>query len=608
MSAVAPLPLLPLPEEKSAALLPLLEGLDAAGLWWLSGYAAALARNAGSATAAIPHAASTAPSTEATPQERLTIVYGSQTGNARRIAEQLARDVEAAGLPVRLLRAGAYPQRELKAERLLVVVISTQGDGDPPDDARGFLDFLAGKRAPRLTELRYAVLALGDSSYPQFCVTGRRVSERLAELGAQPLAALGEADVDIETVATPWLQNVLGLAREALKPATARVATITPLRTHHAAPGSEWSRERPFAAALLASQRIVARDSARDVRHVELTLEDSGLVYEPGDALGVWPSNPTWLVDAILATLQLDGDTLVSHDGRSLPLRTWLLRERELTRLTRPFVALHAARARSDELNAVLAPDHRQALADLLGSHQVLDLLRVHPASWDAASLVAALRPLTPRLYSIASSQKAVGDEVHLTVGVVDYQAFGERRVGAASQFLATAGDDARIPVYIERNERFRLPADPGRDIIMIGPGTGVAPFRAFVQERRETGASGRNWLLFGNRHFHSEFLYQSEWQEALRHGHLDLLHLAWSRDDRRSYVQDHLREHARELYARIEGGAHLYVCGDASRMAKDVHATLIEVLATEGGIDRERAEERLNQLAEEGRYARDVY
>lgn len=620
VSAVPALPALPLPEEKSAAALRLFEGLDAGALWWLSGYAAALAR-----TAPAQARAAAEPLREAPAQERLSVVYGSQTGNARRLAEKLARDAEAAGLAVRLLRADAYPRRELGSERLLVVVISTQGDGDPPDDARDLVEFLAGKRAPQLPGLKYAVLALGDSSYPQFCAIGRRIDTRLAELGATRLLASGEADVDIETVASPWLARALDLAREALRPATPRVASVTPLRAHTPLPSGEWSRERPFAAPLLANQRIVARDCARDVRHVELSLEGSGLVYEPGDALGVWPVNPPVIVDAVLSAAALDGDTPVTHEGRSLPLRGWLARERELTRLARPFVALHAERSRDTDLNRLLAPDRASELAAFLRGRQPLDLLREHPRAWDAQALVAALRPLAPRLYSIASSRLAIGDEAHLTVGVVDYEAFGTRHHGAASRQLADADDDAHASVYIESNERFRLPLDGTRDIIMIGPGTGVAPFRGFVQERRETGASGRNWLLFGNRHFHSEFLYQTEWQAALRDGTLERLDLAWSRDgfpmrnprmdaraaardSRATYVQDRVREHGREMYARLEGGAHVYVCGDATRMAKDVHAALVGIFALHGGLDRERAEERLSRLASEGRYARDVY
>ncbi|HEY6940167.1 MAG TPA: assimilatory sulfite reductase (NADPH) flavoprotein subunit [Dokdonella sp.] len=593
------MPIAPLPEAMSAEALRLLDALDAAALWWLSGYAAALARSRATR-------APSAPARDAAARERLTVVYGSQTGNAQRLAERLARDAEADGLGVRVVRASAYPTRELAVERLLVVVISTHGDGDPPDDARAFVDFLCGKRAPQLPALRYAVLALGDSSYPQFCATGRRVDARLAELGATRLIDTGEADVDVEAVAAPWLARALGCAREALEPAPARSATVTPLRAPPAA--GEWTREQPFAAALLANQRIVARDSARDIRHLELSLAGSGLAYEPGDALGVWAVNPPALVAAVLEASGLDGDTPVCHAGRSLDLRDWLARERELTRLARPFVAAHATRARSDDLDRLLAPERRDTLGAFLAGRQPIDLLREYPAAWTAGDLVAALRPLAPRSYSIASSRKAVGDEVHLTVGVVAYEAFGSLHVGAASQFLAHADDDQRVPVYVEANERFRLPSDPTRDIIMIGPGTGIAPFRGFVQERREIGARGRNWLLFGNRRFRSEFLYQAEWQAALRDGCLHRLDLAWSREAPRGYVQDRVRERGRDLYAWLDDGAHLYVCGDATRMAKDVHAALLDVFVEHGGVDRERAEERLSQLVEEGRYARDVY
>ena len=593
------LPFTALPDDRAALLGRLVDGLEPAALYWLSGYAAALATQ----TAGGPRVLVPALAPNAAASARLSIVYGSQTGNARRLAEQLAHDAEAAGLAVRVLRAGAYALKELASERLLLVVISTQGDGEPPDDARGFVEFIAGKRAPRLPELRYGVLALGDTSYPKYCETGRALDARLAELGATRALARADADVDTDPVARPWLAQALTVARETLK-ATLPLATVTPLRplapTH--------SRERPFAAAVLANQRIVARDAERDVRHIELSLDGSSLAYEPGDALGVWPRNPPTLVESLLERLQLDGDSTVSHDGRSLPLREWLTREREITRLTRPFLAAHAQRAGSDALQRLLAPEHATELASVLRDQQPIDLLHAHPAAWSAAELVPALRALTPRLYSIASSRKAVGDEVHLTVGVVDYEAFGLRHHGAASRFLADADEDARVPVFIEPNERFRLPADPASDVIMFGPGTGVAPFRAFVQERREIGARGRNWLLFGNRNAHSDFLYQTEWQDALRSGALQRLDLAFSRDGaERVHVQHRLREHGRELNAWLERGAHLYVCG-ANRMAKDVHAALLDVLAAEGGVDRDNAESRLADLAREGRYARDVY
>ena len=593
------LPFTALPDDRAALLGRLVDGLEPAALYWLSGYAAALATQPAGGPRILPPV----PAPNAAASARLSIVHGSQTGNARRLAEQLASDAEAAGLAVRVLRAGAYPLKELAGERLLVVVISTQGDGDPPDDARGFIDFVAGKRAPRLPELRYGVLALGDSSYPKYCETGRALDARLAELGATRALARADADVDIDPVARPWLTQALSVARETLKTALP-LATVTPLRPAVPTHG----RDRPFTAPVLANLRIVARDAGRDVRHIELSLEGSAISYEPGDALGVWPRNPSALVDALLDRLRLDGDSAVDHDGRNLPLREWLTREREITRLTRPFLAAHAERTGSDALQRLLAPEHAAELADVLRDQQPIDLLHAHPGTWTAADLVPALRALTPRLYSIASSRKAVGDEAHLTVGVVDYEAFGLRHFGAASRFLADADDDARVPVFVEPNERFRLPADPASDIIMIGPGTGVAPFRAFVQERRETGARGRNWLLFGNRNAHSEFLYQTEWQDALRSGALQRLDVAFSRDGaERIHVQHRLREHGRELYAWLERGAHLYVCG-AGRMAKDVHAALLDVLAGEGGLDRESAESRLADLAREGRYARDVY
>ncbi len=594
-------PQIPLPEDKGILLARLLDGLDTHALWWLSGYSAGLAANP--PTAAMAPAPAAAANPGVTP---VTVVYGSQTGNARRVAERLAKDIESAGCAVRLLRADAFPLRELKSERLLYVVISTQGDGDPPDDSRAFVEYLTGKRAPQLNGLRFAVLGLGDSSYPQFNAIGRRLDTRLAELGAERLFERGDADLDIETIAEPWQQRALDRARESAPKAAAR-ASVVPLRA--TASVVTHDRDRPFAAGLLANQRITARDSARDVRHLELSLEGSGLDYEPGDALGVWPRNSADLVDSVLGTLGLDGETTVAIANESHSLREWLESRRELTRLGRPFVATHAALAGDASLNRLLAPEQAAQLTDLLGSHQVIDLLRAWPVNWGAEELVAALRPLTPRLYSIASSRKLVGDEAHLTVDHVAWESFGLAHAGAASGFLARSDEDSRIPVYIEKNDRFRLPADASRDIIMIGPGTGIAPFRAFLQERAATGAGGRHWLFFGNPHFHSDFLYQVEWQEALREGRLQRLDLAFSRDQaEKIYVQHRLREHARELYDWLENGAHLYICGDATRMARDVEEGLLGIIAGQSGLDRDGAVDKLESLRRDGRYSRDVY
>jgi sulfite reductase (NADPH) flavoprotein alpha-component len=592
---------LPLSGDKPALLARLVEGLDPSTLWWLSGYAAALAQ-------ATPHAlpAPSRGASEPAPGLRLTIVYGSQTGNARGVAERLAAQADAAGLPVRLLRADAYPLRELAHERLLQVVISTQGDGDPPDDARGFVEHVLGKRAPALPALKFAVLGLGDASYPKFCEIGRLLDARLAELGATRWLPRADADVDIDTVAAPWLAQSLALAKDALK-TTPALATVTPLRPlHAAAPATpSVSRDTPFAAEVLANQRITGRGSDRDVRHVELALDGAGLDYEPGDALGVWPVNATALVDEVLTRTGLDGESPVTHDGATLPLRTWLAERRELTRLARPVVAAIAERTGAVELHALLAPGRNDALAHLLRAKQVPDLLAPGRGAWTADALVAALRPLAPRLYSLASSREAVGDEAHLTVARVRDGA----RHGAASHCLAEAVDGARVRVFLERNPRFRLPRDADRDVVMIGPGTGVAPFRGFVQHRAAQGARGRNWLFFGNPHLRHDFLYQLEWQQALRDGTLHRLDVAFSRDQAdKLYVQHRLQQAGKDLFAWLESGAHLYVCGDATRMARDVHATLRDVVATHGGRDDEAAEGYLQQLQQQGRYARDVY
>ncbi|RUL71004.1 assimilatory sulfite reductase (NADPH) flavoprotein subunit [Dyella choica] len=591
----------PLPEDKQPLVARLIDGLEAPTLLWLSGYLAGVAGQRqlpGRSSAAEPAAP-----TEA--QAKLTVLYGSQTGNAKRLAEDIGRRASAAGLAVRIVRADAYATRELKQERLLYVVISTQGDGEPPDDSRALVEFLAGARAPSLEALRYAVLGLGDSSYPNFCAVGRQLDERLAALGAQRLFAAGEADVDLETVARPWTEQALQQAREQLK-TSAPLAKVTPLRTARSTPA--WHREQPFPAQLLLNQRITGRGSDRDVRHLEFSLDGSGLHYAPGDALGVWPSQSPALVEAVLSTLQLDGDTSVRAGNEEHALRTWLTEHRELTQLTRPFFAAHAERSGDAQLREFLLPTARETLAALFSRWQVLDLLRRHPADWTAETLVAALRPLAPRLYSIASSQSVVGDEVHLTVSHVDYALDGNARWGAASRYLAHRAESENVPVFIEANERFRLPQDD-RDIIMIGAGTGVAPYRAFVQERAERGAEGRNWLVFGNPHFHSDFLYQVEWQQALKSGQLHRLDLAFSRDQAtKTYVQHRLIEQGRRLYEWLESGAHLYVCGDANRMARDVHKALVAIVAEQGARTTEDAEAWLSQLIQQGRYARDVY
>ncbi|MFO1455330.1 MAG: assimilatory sulfite reductase (NADPH) flavoprotein subunit [Steroidobacteraceae bacterium] len=608
----APLPAPILDAEHSAALEKIAQGLDPIALSWVSGYLAGLSRaRAGGAATALSPAAGTGAVVDARhePTARATILYASQTGNARRVAERLARAAEGSGLAVRLVSAADYLPRELASERLLFVATSTQGDGDPPDDARALFDHVLGKRAPRLERLAFSVLALGDSSYPKYCETGRQIDARLETLGARRLAPLQECDLDFEAPAGAWVERALTLAREQLAEIGGpRLALVTPLRP--AAVSTAATRERPVEIEVLANQRITGRGSDKVVRHLEFTAPAGRLDYEPGDALGLLHRNPAIAIEGVLRAARLDGAVVVEHDGRSQPLASWLESDREITKLSRPFLEAHARLAGAADLAEALTPAGSARLRELLADWQVADVLKRWPAAWTPGTLVAALRPLAPRLYSIASSRLAVGDEVHLTVASVDYEFDGERRVGSASQFLsALSAEGGTVQAYVEHNPRFRLPADGARDVIMIGPGTGVAPFRGFVQQREAAGATGRNWLFFGARHFDDEFLYQTEWQAALKRGALTRLDVAFSRDQpQRIYVQQRMSENGAELFRWLEGGAHVYVCGDAQKMAVDVHAALTEIVRVHGQRDAEAAREYVDRLLADRRYARDVY
>lgn len=578
--------------------------LDPATAWWLSGYFAALA--GGPAT---PRAVAAAPAVpDAAEANRLTVLYGTQSGNARRIAEQFFADAEAAGIRARIVRADAYAFAELGRETRLALVISTQGDGDPPDDARAFVAQLMGRRAPRLDGLSFAVLGLGDSSYPKFCAAARALDARLAELGATRLLPLAEADVDVDAVAGPW-QGRLLQAMAAQRPALQLLpGGAAASREPAAVPASRAAtRESPAEAELVERVRLTARDSDRDVHHLAFAIDPARLDYEPGDAAGVWPVQAPTLVDAVLEAAGQGGERLVSVDGETQSLRVWLTERRELTRVTPRLIEAQAARSGRAQLTAALAdPAERARLVESLS---LLDLLELAPAAWEAEALVRALPPLAPRLYSIASSRAEVGDELHLTVAHRVDPRRPTLRHGVASHHLATLDPGGMARLYIARNERFRLPRDGDRDLIMIGPGTGVAPFRAFVQQRAAAGARGRHWLFFGARRFRSDFLYQTEWQRALADGRLTRLSLAFSRDgDAKAYVQDRMREGGAELWDWIAKGAYVYVCGDARRMARDVDDCLRRIACEHGGLDEEGAAEFMHELEREGRYARDVY
>src|SRR6188768_2372792 len=621
----------PIPEERRDQLQQLATELNREQLMWLSGYFAGAAAAAPSsipgfqnnllggaqARAQIPAAAtaapafvSPAPAAAAAPLPTLTIISASHTGNGRKISEKLLAAVQGLGMQARMIKAGDYQPREIAKEKLLYIVISTHGDGDPPDEARGLYEFLGTKRAPQLPELQYSVLSLGDSSYPKFCEAGRVVDERLAKLGAKRLLPRVDCDVDFEKLAQTWADDALARVREhaeKLKPAGAPAAAFTPA----AAPApvvKELHRAQPATAEVLANQRIVGRGALREVRHVELAFPGLGELYKPGDALGIVHRNPERAVEAVLRATKLDPRATVTHDGKAHTVYEWLRDEREITRIARPLLVAIAERSKAD-LSELLDTRNLAALSRLTATSQVADVLAKYPAEWTGEALVAALRPVTGRVYSIASSPAMVGDEAHLTVAVVGSDTDRKLLAGAASHYVVNTPAESNVQVWIERNERFRVPADGARDIIMIGPGTGVAPFRGFVQEREAAGATGKNWLFFGGRSLYHDFLYQLEWQQALKRKALHRVDVAFSRDqEKKIYVQHRLKEAGKELYSWLSNGAYLYVCGDASAMAPDVHAALLEIVATHGGMDADDAQAWVADLTADGRYLRDVY
>lgn len=561
-------------------------------LAWVSGYLAATAVNPGA------EAAPTATSAG------LTVLYGSQTGNSRGIAQALASQASEAGFSVSLVSMAEFKPKQIKDTSLLALVVSTHGEGDAPDDAIELHQFLASKRAPKLDGMKYSVLALGDSSYEFFCQTGKDFDERLSKLGAETLLPRVDCDVDYEEAAAQWQSQLL----QALAPfKSEQTAVAAPSLQALVGRGSVYSKQKPFSAELLASQKITGRDSNKDIRHVEIDLADSGLSYQPGDALGVWFSNDVQLVQEIIVGLALDAATQVQVKQEPHTLEQALLNLKELTQLSPSLVQAWAGRSGDAELEAIAAD--KAAVREFMRSNQLADLVKRWPVSISAQELVDELRNITPRLYSIASSQAEVDEEVHLTVALVADDHLGEMRYGGASKFLADATEGQSVNVYVEPNNHFRLPDNPRVPVIMIGPGTGVAPFRAFLQQREAEGIKGNAWLFFGNPHFEQDFLYQTEWQQYLKSGVLERLDVAFSRDQAdKIYVQHRVHEQGQLLWQWLEQGAHLYICGDAERMARDVHQALEDVIREHGGMSEAEATEYLENLRANKRYQKDVY
>lgn len=541
---------------------------------------------------------------------KVTILYGSQSGNSKKAANQAAEALKGAGSEVVVADMSEYKPAQLKNEKMLLFVVATYGEGEPPAAAEELHKFIFSSRAPKLSaDTQFAVLALGDKSYLQYCQTGKDFDQQLEKLGAKRIADRVDCDVDWHDDAEKWINTVVSKLPKPTNGAVSNGNGQTYLTaTKSEAPVSKYDRKNPFEAEVLEKIQLNGRGSVKETWHVELSLEGSDLVYEPGDALNVFATNSERLVADVLKTSKLDPSVLVDFGGEKHKLGDVLLQKAELSVLTRDVLQKYYDFTKNDKLKALL--DDPKVLQAYTYGRDVADLFVDFPADVPPQYFADFLRKMPARAYSIASSLAAHEDEVHLTVGAVRYNFRGRKKEGVASSFLADrVSTGEKVKVFVEKNEFFKLPKDPSTDIIMVGPGTGIAPFRAFVEERAETGATGKNWLFFGNPNFTTDFLYQTEWQQYLKKGVLDRLDLAFSRDQKNKiYVQDRLLQKSKGIFERLQNGAFFYVCGDKNRMAKDVEEALVQIAIKEGGFSEEKAVDCVKDLKKQRRYLEDVY
>ncbi|MDP1422024.1 assimilatory sulfite reductase (NADPH) flavoprotein subunit [Peribacillus simplex] len=596
----------PFNQEQAEFLNSLLPSLTETQKIWLSGYltASLSVSNMSSADAPVLEAQSGGK----TISKEVTILYGSQTGNAQGLAENAASKLEGNGFQVTISSMSDFKVNNLKKIENLLIAVSTHGEGDPPDNTLSFHEYLHGRRAPSLEGLRFSVLALGDSSYEFFCETGKQFDKRLEELGGTRLFPRMDCDLDYDEPACEWLEGVISSLSEGQGNSAAAVPAAI------ASVGEQtYSRTNPFKAEVLENINLNGRGSNKETHHLELSLEGSGLTFEPGDSLGIYPKNDSNLVDMLLMELNWDPEETVkvNKQGELRQFRESLISDFEITVLTKSLIEQAAQLSGNEDLKELLVPGNEARLKEYREGRDLLDFVRDF-GSWgeSAQEFVSILRKMPARLYSIASSLSAYPDEVHLTIGAVRYESHGRERKGVCSILCADRlqpGD--LLPIYIQHNQNFKQPKNPDTPIIMVGPGTGIAPFRSFIQDREESEAKGKTWLFFGDQHFVTDFLYQTEWQKWLKTGVLTKMDVAFSRDaDEKVYVQNRMREHSRELYEWLREGAAVYICGDEKNMAHDVHNTLIEIIEKEGNMSHADAQAYIEEMQQNKRYQRDVY
>jgi len=585
----------PLNEQQLSALASLTGGLSREQLFWINGYFQGLLASSGAIQL-------TAIDNQLKSSKKLKILYGTHTGRSKTIAGQLAEKLAGRGVEAVSVALDDYKTRQLTTETNVVFIVSTHGEGEPPAMAEDFHGFITGKRSPQLPNLNYSVVALGDKSYKFFCKTGIDIDQALANSGAKSILPILTLDVDFEEEVDCWITDFTEVFADI--PANTTPSNIQD-RVQN---GETYTRKNPFPATVIEKVKITGRYSDKEVNHVDLSLDWSVISYEPGDSVGILANNPPQLVDDILNHLGFEGAESITIKGGVFPLREALSNHLEITVINRDVIQKYQAKAGNGELLKVI--ENEVLLDQYLYGHDVLDLLEDFPFSFSAQDLADVLRTFPARLYSISSSQAAVGDEVHITVSTVRYSNKGRIRGGACSTYLADRIEiDSQVSVFIEKNPAFKLPENEETPVILIGAGTGVAPYRAFLQHREANNQKGKTWLFFGERRFHSDFLYQVEWQKLLKDGYLEKIDVAFSRDqEEKIYVQNRLIEKQKELFEWLKNGANIYLCGDMKQMAHDVQNTLLRIFETQGGMTEEKALEYIKTLKKEKRFQTDVY